>query len=196
MRVQRFREGGHSALVLQPSVPPGPLPSLPLSCVFSRVVERVVWPRWGRGRTCCSPMFAVPAIARQSLISEPPSRRRLVGSSYRRSTTRAATWPQQAPPSPFAAGGRTTSRHGATPARALACPSACATGAHAVRTVPKPVLRAGGRVVATAPAPSSARGSSAIVIAGCTILGKLPLRLHISKSARVPSADRVVLSYR
>ena len=36
--------------------------------------------------------------------------------------------------------------------------------AHAVRTVPKPVLRAGGRVVATAPAPSSARGSSAIVI--------------------------------
>ena len=137
-----------------------------------------MWPRWGRGRTCCSPMFAVPAIARQSLISEPPSRRRLVGSSYRRSTTRAATWPQQAPPSPFAAGGRTTSRHGATPARALACPSACATGARTESAIPKPVLRAGGRVVATAPAPSSARGSSAITIAGCTS--------HFHRCSRLP----------
>ena len=117
----------------------------------------------------------------------------------RRRTMRAVTWSQQAPPSPLrGGGGRPTSRCGAAPVRA-AEPSPVhlrAPYAHAVRTVPNPVLRAGGRVVATAPAPSSARGSSAIVIAGCTILGKLPLRLHISKSARVPSADRVVLSYR
>ena len=41
--------------------------------------------------------------------------------------------------------------------------------AHTVWTAPKPVLRAGGRVAATAPAPSSAGRSSAI-IAGCTAI--------------------------
>ena len=82
-------------------------------------------------------------------------------------TLRAVTWSQQAPPSPLREP-PSTSRRGAAPARALACPSACATGARTEWAIPKPVLRAGGRVVATAPAPSSARGSSAIIIAGCT----------------------------
>ena len=128
-----------------------------------------MWPRWGRGRTCCSPMFAVPAIARQSLISEPPSRRRLVGSSYRRSTTRAATWPQQAPPSPLRpSAGRPTSRCGAPPARALPCPSARSRRAHRGHgTLTPPSEPAGGSLLPPRPPPRVGRSSSAI-IAGCT----------------------------
>ena len=54
-------------------------------------------------------------------------------------------------------GGRPTSRCGAAPVH-LRAPYA-----HAVRTVPKPVLRAGARVATTAPAPSSTGRSSAII---------------------------------
>ena len=92
-------------------------------------------------------------------------------------TLRAVTWSKQAPPSPLREP-PSTSRRGAAPARALACPSACATGARTESAIPKPVLRAGGRVVATAPAPSSARGSSAIIIAGCTS--------HFHRCSRLP----------
>ena len=105
------------------------------------------------------------ARPRRCLLPHPYISAALRRTRRRRRTMRAVTWSQQAPPSPLREP-PSTSRCGTAPARALACPSACATGAHAVRTVPKPVLRAGGRVVATAPAPSSARGSSAIIIAG------------------------------
>ena len=69
-------------------------------------------------------------------------------------------------------GGRPTSRCGAAPVH-LRPPYA-----HAVRTVPKPVLRAGAWVAATAPAPSSTGRSSAI------IAGLFVHRPHLTSLAR------------
>ena len=95
-----------------------------------------------------------------------------------RSTLRAATWPQQAPPSPLrASAGRPTSRCGAPPTRALPCPSARSRRAHRGHgTLTPPSEPAGGSLLPPPPPPRVGRSSSAI-IAGCTVPHRVPRHL-------------------
>ena len=93
----------------------------------------------------------------------------------RRSTMRAATWPQQAPPSPFgaAAGGVRHRACGAAPAREHS-PVLCTLPTRTpLERHLNPVLRAGGRVAATALPPPARGSSSATICMGKTAFPRL-----------------------